>query len=249
MLLKKLRGKYTTAKFLLQYNYYKAQTLFKNLFINEATRECNVCGWHGKSFYAFYNEMSRKKDQTLCPKCESSVYQRALAKYLKENCEINHHYSVLEIAPHSSDPVGKTLSNMNYISIDIVKGRAMMQMDLCDLKYKDSSFDLVICSAVLEHIKDDKKAMLEIYRTLKPQGRAIIEIPMGYYDDINATRTVEFKKQPFYEHWRSYGFDNFFNLAFQIGLKMDNIRCFNYRDKKLGLGESPSLMGFFEVIK
>lgn len=98
-------------------------------------------------------------------------------------------------------------------------------------------------------IKEDKQALSEIYRTLKPNGIAIIEIPMGYYGDIEATRTVEFDKQPFYEHWRSYGFDSFFNMAFLTGFKMDNVKCFNYKDTKLGLGESPSILGFFECRK
>ena len=237
-----LKGKYATAKSLLEFNFYKAQTLFKNLFIKEATKECNVCGWHGKSFYSFYNEMSKKKDPKLCPKCASSVYQRALAQYLSENFITDYPYSILEIAPHSSDPVNKILTNRGYyISIDIIKGRAITQGDLRNLKWLDKSFDIIVCSAVLEHIKEDDLALKEMYRTLKPNGVAIIQAPVGYYKEPLGEHTTEFKKQPFYEHWRAYGYNDFITKASSYGFK---VKSLNFTDKRLGF-ESPSLMGFW----
>jgi hypothetical protein len=243
-----LKGKYTTAKFLLEYNFYKAQTLVKNLFIKEATKECNVCGWHGKSFYAFYNEMPRKKDPTLCPVCKSSVYQRALAQYLQDNitnplkC-----YNILEIAPHSSDPVNKVLRTIDriYRSIDIVKGRAMEVGDLRQLTYPDNTFDLIVASAVLEHIKEDSLALKEMHRTLKPSGVAIIQVPVGYYKEPLGLHTIEFKGQPFYEHFRAYGYDDFTAKASLYGFK---VKSLDFTDKRLGF-ESPSLMGFFVCTK
>jgi len=45
------------------------------------------------------------------------------------------------------------------------------------LPYKKNFFDLVICSEVLEHLKDDKKAIKELHRVLKPNGKLIITVP------------------------------------------------------------------------
>ena len=237
----RIKSRFTTAKYLIQTRYYMIQTFIKNMRTRESLRECNICGWHGKNFYAFYNEMFKVKDETLCPKCGSCIYQRALGKYLQEECSRDYPYKVLEIAPHKSNPVGKYLTNIDYISIDIVKHRAMIQMDLRELTYADNTFDIIVCSAVLEHIKEDVLAMSEIYRVLKPKGVALIEIPMGYHKAPLGTHTVEFNGQPFYEHYRSYGRD--------FGVKMTGLgfkyRTINYNDFRFGL-ENSSILGFYE---
>jgi len=220
------------------------ETLIKNWDIEGTPSRCNVCGWIGKSYYTFYNEMCRQKDATLCPKCGSSVYQRALVEYMQETFKADAPYKVLEIGPHSSDPVGSVLKNMEYISIDIAKGRAMVQMDLRKLSYKDNVFDIVVCSAVLEHINEDVVALKEMYRALKPGGIAIIEIPIGYYKDMLGTHTVEFGGTPFYEHYRSYGYD-FNEKMEQVGFKY---RSIDYKDESLGF-VSPSILGFYEGVK
>jgi len=221
---------------LLTTGFYSLETEIKNLSIHENRKTCNVCGWRGKSFHAFFNEMCRQKDESLCPRCHSSVYQRALVKYLQENCKLDYRYEVMEIGPHKSNPVGAVLKSMVYTSIDIVKGRAEYQMDLTDLRFANDSFDVIVCSAVLEHIKDDVKAISEMYRVLKKGGSAIIEIPIGYYADMQGKHTTEFVGQPFYEHYRAYGRD-FIDKMDKAGFDTTNI---HYKDL-----ESPSLLGFY----
>ena len=49
--------------------------------------------------------------------------------------------------------------------------------DIANIPYPDNTFDAVIALDVIEHIKDDEKAIREIYRVLKPQGVAIITVP------------------------------------------------------------------------
>ncbi len=45
------------------------------------------------------------------------------------------------------------------------------------MPFADSTFDVVLAMDVLEHVKDDKEGMLEIWRVLKPGGIAIIFVP------------------------------------------------------------------------
>jgi len=42
--------------------------------------------------------------------------------------------------------------------------------DAMKLKYKNKSFDVIICTHVYEHVPDTNKLFTEIYRVLKPEG-------------------------------------------------------------------------------
>jgi len=49
------------------------------------------------------------------------------------------------------------------------------------LPYPDSSFDLILSHEVLEHVADDRLAVHEMVRVLRPGGRVIIFVPnIGY---------------------------------------------------------------------
>jgi ubiquinone/menaquinone biosynthesis C-methylase UbiE len=51
------------------------------------------------------------------------------------------------------------------------------QADAQDLPFEDSSFDVVVCLEVLEHLRDYRRALSEIRRVLKPSGKLIASIP------------------------------------------------------------------------
>lgn len=49
--------------------------------------------------------------------------------------------------------------------------------DICKIPYKDNYFDLVIAFDILEHVEDDHKAVAEIKRVLKSNGKIIFTVP------------------------------------------------------------------------
>jgi SAM-dependent methyltransferase len=55
----------------------------------------------------------------------------------------------------------------------------MVKMDVTDIQYPDHSFDAIVCCMVLEHVPDDRKAISEFYRTLKPGGWAVLQVPVS----------------------------------------------------------------------
>jgi SAM-dependent methyltransferase len=55
----------------------------------------------------------------------------------------------------------------------------LLQFDLTQCPLPDAFADIVVVLNVLEHIKDDRKAAAELFRTLRPGGVLIIEVPAG----------------------------------------------------------------------
>jgi 2-polyprenyl-3-methyl-5-hydroxy-6-metoxy-1,4-benzoquinol methylase len=56
--------------------------------------------------------------------------------------------------------------------------------DINKLPFADASFDCIICSEVLEHIPDHKKAIQEFDRILKPQGTLVVSVPRYFTERI-----------------------------------------------------------------
>ncbi len=56
--------------------------------------------------------------------------------------------------------------------------------NIFNLPFADNSFDLVICSEVLEHIPEDKSAMAEIVRVVKPGCDLVVSVPRYYPERI-----------------------------------------------------------------
>jgi ubiquinone/menaquinone biosynthesis C-methylase UbiE len=50
-------------------------------------------------------------------------------------------------------------------------------MDVTRLPFKDNSFDLIVCSEVLEHIPDHDQALSELVRILKPGRTLVVSVP------------------------------------------------------------------------
>jgi len=61
------------------------------------------------------------------------------------------------------------------------------KIDITNINFKNGYFDFIICNHVLEHIQDDRKAMCELFRVLRPGGKGILQVPISK----NAKETFE----------------------------------------------------------
>ncbi len=69
----------------------------------------------------------------------------------------------------------------NRVSIDIDPARKPdVVADAHDIPFKDGEFEVVLCTEVLEHVKDPKKVISELGRVLKPGGRVILTTRFVY---------------------------------------------------------------------
>jgi len=78
--------------------------------------------------------------------------------------------------------------------IGACRGRwQLVSADLLDLPFPDETFDLVICSEVLEHIDMDAAAAAELVRVLKPGQNLAISVPRWYPERICWALSEEYR--------------------------------------------------------
>lgn len=112
------------------------------------------------------------------------------------------------------------MKNIDYVPCDLFpemyryKGNVkILEVDMTKIKFKDETFDFIICNQVLEHIPNDALAMSELYRVMKTKGAGIFQVPIDYsrevtYEDFSIN-SPEGRKKAFgqHDHVRWYGRD------------------------------------------
>ncbi len=180
--------------------------------------ECQCCGGAFRAFMPYGNKVVRPNAR--CPRCFSAERQRMVLVYLRERTDVfSAARSVLHFAPEAGiERHLRTNAKLDYITADLDGSRAMEAMDITDIPRPDNTFDIVLCSHVLEHVPDDRKAMREIFRVLRPGGFAIVLVPL--YEDMAETyenrdiTTPDGRLEHFdqIDHVRKYGMDYFDRL-------------------------------------
>jgi SAM-dependent methyltransferase len=114
-----------------------------------------------------------------CPGCGSLMRHRALLLLLRDRYDLaSRDARVLHVGPARA--VMEWLDHqerLDYVSADLDSPIARVHADATDLPFEDASFDFVICVHVLEHIPEDRKALSEFFRVLRPGGEAIFQVP------------------------------------------------------------------------
>ena len=132
--------------------------------------------------------------------------------YLSKNVQVADR-KLLHFAPEV--PLERKIRGtrvLNYVTADFRNPEVDVQVDIQALPFADGEFDLILCSHVLEHIRDDKLAMRELRRVCSPNGSVLIMVPLS-----SSTQTREdlselppkVRKDRFGEtdHLREYGRD------------------------------------------
>ena len=75
---------------------------------------------------------------------------------------------------------------------------ALQNVNIYNMPYRGDCFDAVIFSEVLEHVEDDRRALREAYRVLKPGGTLAVTVPHANYpfcwDPINKSLERAFQR-------------------------------------------------------
>jgi SAM-dependent methyltransferase len=116
-----------------------------------------------------------------CPSCGAHDRERHLLLYLRASGLINAMpgFDILHFAPEARlTSLIAACSPARHVKCDLFPAEPDVQrVDLTAMPFADASFDLVIANHVLEHVDNDRKALVEIARVLKPGGQAILQTP------------------------------------------------------------------------
>lgn len=130
-------------------------------------------------------------------------YDQSLAQYTEMliACDINQ--GDIDLAKQ----INKLVPNLHY---DV--------KNALETEYEFNSFDLIVCTEVIEHVGDPEKLILEMSRILKPGGKAVMTFPsQGFpftYDPINYIAQKLDVKMPFISQGAySFGHDYLINYS------------------------------------
>jgi SAM-dependent methyltransferase len=121
-----------------------------------------------------------------------------------------------------------------YMTADLLEPDVMEKMDLTNIPHANSSFDIIYCSHVFEHIVDDKKAMGEVYRVLRKDGWAILLVPITSEKTIESQAFTEDPEERLRlfgqeDHWRRYGPD-YINRLRDAGFRVEALEANDFLD-------------------
>ena len=211
---------------LISFSYF-IKPFFK-LYYRGDTYEDPIDGKSFRSFLPYGYENPR--ENVLSPSTLSLERHRLLWLFLKERTNFfTAPLHVLHFAPEQAFYKRfKKLNNLTYVTTDLNSPLADVKADICNLPFKDNTFDVILCNHVLEHIPNDTKAMEELYRVLKPGGWGVFQIPQDlsreftFEDDSIIDKVERAKIFGQYDHVRIYGRD-YFNKLRSVGFKVNEV--------------------------
>jgi ubiquinone/menaquinone biosynthesis C-methylase UbiE len=143
-------------------------------------------------YESFYEDYFKVKDvEQYEEDRRMSVRRETINKYLKQyaapgaklldcGCGLG---DILSGLPDGYELHGFDFAHSNVkVAQRRLEGRAeVRQGSLYEIPYPDNSFDVALCTEVLEHLEQDDKAVGEIARILKPGGFIMAAVPYQFY--------------------------------------------------------------------
>jgi SAM-dependent methyltransferase len=206
-----------------------------------AKYRCPVCGSPVNRFLPlpefYFNNVKRhgyrykfEQAETLnyyaysCPLCGASDRDRLYALYIQDylaRAGDDTAVRIIDFAPSAPlslfirNLITASGQNISYITADMTMEGVDCKVDVTDMKiYDDNQFDFFICSHVLEHVLDDRKALRELHRILKPHGLGILMVPINLgVAEIDEDPSITDES----ERWRRFGQNDHIRLYSKDG--------------------------------
>ncbi len=199
-------------------------------------RTCPMCGYHGM----FVSVGRPPRWDVRCPDCGGRERHRLTHLWATQgggNAFAGKR--ILHFAPEKA--VRRQMrGNPLYETADLLQRGTTHTVDITRVGLPDTSYDVVIAHHVLEHIDDDRAAIAELFRLLKPGGTAVLSVP------INPTRATTYENPAITtadqrvlhyggdDHKRYYGLD-FTDRLRHAGFAVDTFRMQPQDEVRYGL--------------
>lgn len=188
------------------------------------------------------------EEDVLCPVCYSKAPHRLAYLFIQ-----NHFRSLmpegstcLHIAPEPK--LGRqlaTLCKRNGVVYEWggITASGSNNLDIRKMRFADSSIDFIYCCHVLNMVREDRQAMEEVYRVLKPTGVAILQVPAYFPGPLSKEvldGSEEDRKQAFCDPrmYRIYSDEDYASRLIQAGF---HVRKFSTEDVAPEVREKSSL--------
>lgn len=198
-------------RFVSQRIKWKIRRMRVRIYSIGSSRVCPICGFSARKFES---AGTRSRKDALCQNCGAKERHRLLWICIINETElVDSDKMILYFAPTNIIVRKLRERGTKVITADLVMDEVDVHADITKLPFSDEVFDAVICSHVLEHIPDDKKAMTEMHRILVSGGDAMIMVPKSktmsetYEDESITSPEVREEKFGTSKHVRLYGMD------------------------------------------
>jgi len=147
-------------------NYFRFETAALDSAVSMA--KCNVCG-----------AKFSVRETDVCPGCQSRARHRQVVEALGKRGNPFDGFRVLACFANSVEKLTILAGAKEVLNFDVRPvSEADLQMDIQQMDaIADNSFDGFLALHVLNHVKDDRLALKEIQRVLRPGGVALVTIP------------------------------------------------------------------------
>jgi SAM-dependent methyltransferase len=174
-------------------------------------RGCPCCEGHFRAMRPFHG-----RPEARCPRCGALERHRSLWLFLRDELGIERlRGHMLHVAPEvvlERNFAG--LPDLDYVRGDLAPQRpGIRRLDVTCIDFPDDAFDLIVINHVLEHVPDDRRAIMELRRVLRPGGTAIMQHPRDetlaktYEDHSIVTKAQRRRHYGQADHVRVYGRD------------------------------------------
>lgn len=173
---------------------------------------CPVCHGNFRHFLPA-GTGKRARPGAVCPGCRSRERDRLTWLFLRDREDrlLRRHMQFLHVAPEPR--LGRYLRDRigeGYITADLMRRDVMVRMDVQDMLYPNETLDAIYCSHVFQDVPDDRRAIAECFRVMRPGAWAILNVPL-FAESTTRSHTPDnvrrsWDKRPD-EHLRNYGHD------------------------------------------
>jgi SAM-dependent methyltransferase len=184
---------------------------------------CPCCGWEGRRFLDFI-EVGIVIPRVECPQCNSHDRHRTLYLWLKNDFQLEARKGVglIFAAERAFHQLWKQAPDLRVFKLDIDATRDVdMLADLQRLPFGAGSIDFIWCHHILQLVQDDRAALRELSRVLRPgSGNLVLSVAIAPH-----TRTIEygFENKEVLRFWRIYG-DDFTERLAEAGFAVEVVK-------------------------